>query len=391
MNYTISKGDAEGFVYLTPREMFQNKFGQQPVTIYDSEFAYYTRKIYDQIEFAFPDAKKSVVRNFINKNRNLVDNEIVYTDDEKQVMIIMRHSWDICDYAIGELDDEEDIFENVVIKKNAKFQVKITMYSMTDNPEYTKFFTKLVSRDKKKKALKRGLHIICNSPQEGIYLKSFDTMKVDISLEDNYNSDFIDVSNTILDRLNKKNDSGIVLLHSEAGCGKTSYLRYLTQNIKNKRLIYLPPDLAYRLAEPDFITFLMDIPGSILFIEDAENSLQKRELSGSSASQAVSNLLNSSDGLLGDALKLHIICTFNCSLDLIDTALQRPGRLIAEYKFEKLTSDKTKKLIEKLYGAESKHYIEYNNSEMTLAEVYNLDEKKHQSKKKYGQIGFNKK
>lgn len=171
----------------------------------------------------------------------------------------------------------------------------------------------------------------------------------------------------------------------------TSYLRYLTQNIKNKRLIYLPPDLAYRLAEPDFITFLMDIPGSILFIEDAENSLQKRELSGSSASQAVSNLLNSSDGLLGDALKLHIICTFNCSLDLIDTALQRPGRLIAEYKFEKLTSDKTKKLIEKLYGVESKYYIDYNNSEMTLAEVYNLDEKKHQSKKKYGQIGFNKK
>lgn len=220
MNYTVSKGDAEGFVYLTPRETFQDKFGQQPVTIYDSEFAYYTRKIYDQIESAFPDAKRSVVRNFINKNRNLVDNEIVYTDVEKQVMIIMRHSWDICDYAIGELDDDEDIFENVIIKKNAKFQVKITMYSMVDNPEYTKFFTKLVSRDKKKKALKRGLHIICNSPQEGIYLKSFDTMKVDINLEDNYNSDFIDVSNTILDRLNKKNDSGIVLLHSEAGCGK---------------------------------------------------------------------------------------------------------------------------------------------------------------------------
>jgi len=42
-----------------------------------------------------------------------------------------------------------------------------------------------------------------------------------LSIEDNYNDDFLPVHQTILDRLRKKNDKGLVLLHGKPGTGKT--------------------------------------------------------------------------------------------------------------------------------------------------------------------------
>jgi hypothetical protein len=42
------------------------------------------------------------------------------------------------------------------------------------------------------------------------------------------------------------------------------------------------------------------------------------------------------DGLLNDMLNLQIICTFNVGLKKIDSALLRPGRLIARKEFKPL-------------------------------------------------------
>lgn len=134
-------------------------------------------------------------------------------------------------------------------------------------------------------------------------------------------------------------------------------------------MIYVPPDMAKQISKPELLTFLLSHPDSILIIEDAENIIRDRKEITVDASQAVSNLLNLSDGLLGDAMHMQIIATFNCDLGVIDKALLRKGRLIANYQFGKLDVDKAKILSEKL-GFGQEHIC----MPMTLAEVYNQSE-----------------
>lgn len=200
---------------------------------------------------------------------------------------------------------------------------------------------------------------------------------------DNYNNDFIPVADRIVADLNVKNKSGLVLLHGVPGTGKTSFLKWLLRAVSEKQIIYVPPEMTEHLASPSFMTFLIArARNSILLIEDAENVLLERVEGGS---QAVSNILNISDGILGNVLKMQLVCTFNRDLTEIDKALRRPGRLIAEYEFCALTSDKTEKLMKKLYGDS----VVCTKPRMTLAEIYNFErmpEKNNLNAKKF--VGF---
>jgi ATP-dependent 26S proteasome regulatory subunit len=124
--------------------------------------------------------------------------------------------------------------------------------------------------------------------------------------------------------------------------------------------------MAKDISKPEFLTFLLTHPNSILLIEDAENIMRDRTEIKFDTSQAVANLLNLSDGLLGDAMHMQIIATFNCNLGAIDKALLRKGRLIANYEFGKLDVENAKILSEKLGLG-----IEHISIPMTLAEIYN--------------------
>ena len=185
---------------------------------------------------------------------------------------------------------------------------------------------------------------------------------------DNYNEDFAPISEHILNTLQTSEQNGLILLHGSAGTGKTSYCKHLLHVIEKKKIIYLPPNLVNYIADPNFITFMMsNATNSILLVEDAENILKPREASENS--QSVSNILNISDGILGDLLKIQIICTFNTELEHIDQALLRPGRLIASYRFKELTKKSTANLMKKIHGEN----IEFSKNEMTIAEIYNFN------------------
>lgn len=212
----------------------------------------------------------------------------------------------------------------------------------------------------------------------GLDTKSMEITKPKLSIEDNYNDDFAAVHQTILKRLQKKNDKGLVLLHGRPGTGKTSYIRYLITAVK-KEVIFLPPNMAAALSHPDLISLLMEHPNSILVIEDAENIIMDRDLEGRSP---VSALLNISDGLLSDCLNIQLICSFNTDLSKIDTALLRKGRLIARYEFKELSTDKARQLSEKL-GFQNKI-----DEPMTLTDIYNFDEKDFSEGREKQTIGF---
>jgi len=124
----------------------------------------------------------------------------------------------------------------------------------------------------------------------------------------------------------------------------TTYLRYLASKLR-KDIIFISSDMVSSITDPAFIPFLMNNNNSILIIEDAEPALEKREKGRSSA---VTNILNLTDGLLSDCLNISVIATFNTSADNIDDALLRKGRLLMHYKFERLSIEKSKKLLESL-------------------------------------------
>ena len=50
----------------------------------------------------------------------------------------------------------------------------------------------------------------------------------------------LEVHQTIVNRLSKKNDKGIVLLHGKSGTGKTFYIRYLISTLNKKGDLFTP-------------------------------------------------------------------------------------------------------------------------------------------------------
>ena len=214
--------------------------------------------------------------------------------------------------------------------------------------------------------------------QVSIEIERLRISKPKLSLKANYNDDFLNIHKTIIKRLSKRNDKGMVLLHGKPGTGKTSYIRYLI-NILKKEVIFLPPSMASAMTNPNLIATLITRPNSIFVIEDAENIIIDREREGNSP---VSALLNLSDGLLSDCLNIQIICSFNTDLDKIDKALMRKGRLIASYEFTKLATDKANNLSKKL-GLDTVY-----TSPQTLTDIYNQDEKTYKVERKLKAIGF---
>ena len=214
--------------------------------------------------------------------------------------------------------------------------------------------------------------------RNGIETKSLTITRPKLSIEDNYNNDFGEIHQTIMKRLSRNNDKGLVFLHGKPGTGKTSYIRSLITSLR-KNVIFLPPNMAGAITNPDLISILIANPNSIFVIEDAENIIVDREKEGHSP---VSALLNISDGLLSDCLNIQIICSFNTDITKVDSALMRKGRLIAKYEFKELEPEKANSLSVKLgFGATF-------SKPASLTAIYNQDEFDFQQHKRQHTMGF---
>jgi hypothetical protein len=197
-------------------------------------------------------------------------------------------------------------------------------------------------------------------------------------LDINYGQGFEKFHNQLMQRFNSST-KGLVLFHGEPGTGKTYYIRHLLRKMvaNRKVVIYIPPNMVDHLVDPAFMTFLSgelknwseDGYFCVLLIEDAEPLLAKRQ--EGVRIQGVTNLLNMTDGLLNDMLNLQIICTFNVDISKLDSALLRPGRLVARKEFKAL-SELDANLLAQRMGI--KHHFDKPAS---LGEIYAMQKNQH--------------
>jgi hypothetical protein len=220
---------------------------------------------------------------------------------------------------------------------------------------------------------------VLSENKNGFYIKNINTEDFKVDIQKMYNDDFIEIDEIIEKSLHLEK-AGLILFHGAPGTGKTSYIKNLINKHRDKDFIFIQNEFINALLKPNFITFLLNQKNAILIIEDAERVLMKREQENENS--VVSTVLQLTDGLFSDYLNIKIIATFNTSIDKIDKALLRKGRMIAYYEFQALASEKANALLKELN-------LEPTDTPMTLADIYNHRNKGFNQVEK-GKIGFTK-
>lgn len=220
--------------------------------------------------------------------------------------------------------------------------------------------------------------LICQDSDGHLYTKDFPLLKddFDFDLDLHYGTGFSKFHDITTKRIDDS-EKGIILLHGTPGTGKSFYIRRLIRDLmrRNKKILYMPNNMVDLLGTPGFNNFLLDYvedaieegnrKGLLMIIEDAEKVLLKRE-SNPYGGSGVSNILNSTDGILNDFLSIQILATFNTNIENIDEAIMRKKRAISIKEFGKLSKEDAQRLIDHLE-------IEFTAEEdMSLADIYSI-------------------
>lgn len=272
--------------------------------------------------------------------------------------------------------DEEDEDDLDVPHPEEKDFVHFRCRIVYQNEETLERLKSVIERDTEQKK-KGNIYLLC-SMDGMLTLQRFDIKlpSKEIDLEMNYGKEASDKFKKVISHLSH-NKNGLVLLSGDPGTGKSTFIKYLTTKTSRK-VIYISSAAAEQLTNPDFLSFIMRHRNCVLLLEDAEKVLRSRS---SQDNEAISNILNITDGILGDCLNIMVIATFNIDRDNIDPALVRKGRLLLEHHFKALPEQSANAILDKM-GTRKKA-----SGPMTLAEIYNPDDNFHEEEERR-KVGF---
>jgi cell division protease FtsH len=167
-----------------------------------------------------------------------------------------------------------------------------------------------------------------------------------------------------------------ILLMGPPGNGKTSACRWIWSECRRRRWDWrlVTPD-AYRQARSnDAIEELFSVERrGIVFFDDMDLALRDRERVHETEDQAV--FLSALDGIAVNEGVVFVFTT-NCSLELIDRAFKRPGRIDLVLHFEAPTPELRRQLVERWHpdirSAISLEDVVSSTEGMSFAEIEEL-------------------
>jgi energy-coupling factor transporter ATP-binding protein EcfA2 len=207
----------------------------------------------------------------------------------------------------------------------------------------------------------------------GLYTSWFTYPYKDIDINLNYNDNL--PYDKICNLIEKEKTSELLLFYGEPGTGKSTLIKHLICKYPEMEFVFMDGTLLAQASQEKLMSYFLENENTVFILEDCEKSLMDRE---NNYNPVMPILLNITDGIVGDVLGIKIICTFNTALSKIDKALLRKGRLSLKYEFKKLNKDKVKKILNN----------DNINEDMTLADIYNIEEENDFSKKQTTKIGF---
>lgn len=238
----------------------------------------------------------------------------------------------------------------------------------------------------------------------GPYLRTVPIRKLEFT-RDNYPTDIVHGFDRIVADINSPNPTGrLAILDGRPGTGKTSFIRGILNEKVDARIVFLPSNMLTDLSGPSVIKLFLpddDLKSddnddddklsqrTVVILEDADDCLVKRDINQMST---MTNLLNLTDGILGEVTNLYIIATTNTPIDEdFDEALMRKGRLSAFLKFKGVPKNEARALFMKIHNKTSEEadvFIEQVVDNVTLAEIYNFYNESGTAIKKPAKVGF---
>lgn len=324
---------------------------------------YFGGDIYKAFNFkkdtiSIKDIKAEVEAVLEGKLRKVMNNH--YVSDEDSILICIR-GLPKEEIVKDEEESEELLGEDDELAKD-EYSVT-TVYLHSPPSKDMSILYKLLSKycaPKPKKTLPTFNLISMTSSGPKIIKRNL-KKTVTIDYSNSYNLD-CDLGQVVEDF--KTDTAGLIVFAGDPGTGKTTLIKYLSQEIPNKKFYFISNSSLSILSDPKFITFCLEsLQDGTIVLEDCERALLSRDVN---ASFDISSILNITDGILGDLMNIKIVATLNTH-DKIDTALLRKGRLIRKVEFRKLKPEQVLGL------AKSIGKTINNPREMTLSEVYNIE------------------
>jgi hypothetical protein len=289
----------------------------------------------------------------------------VYHDDE----LPRQYPW-ACENLFFKLNDETFVFIKLDRKNEGALSVWAGRRALA-RAEHDAWRTKYLIRPKRQRQRKPADFYVLSMTNRGMRTERVPLVGGGLSRDEDlalhYGEDFPAWAKQFLHDL-KSRISGASILRGEPGTGKTSFIRHLIHRLRRShRFYYLPANQSLLLSAPELVGFWLGESRAnkltrVIVIEDAEPLLIPR---GRDNQGQLSNLLNISDGLLGELLKIHLICTINCEVGKLDPAVTRGGRLIGCREFRRLNAREAQML------AAARGLTLSPQEDYTLAEIYN--------------------
>jgi len=224
----------------------------------------------------------------------------------------------------------------------------------------------------------KGSVMMLVSDSSGLYLTELG--EIDCPLErSNYSETIITQYDNVVEDLKTKTPSGrLTVLDGLPGTGKSFFIRGLISEV-DALFIYVPASIGGRLTGPDVIPVFLrerekDVP-IVLIMEDADATVATRQIDNVGK---LSDLLNMSDGILGEMADIRIIATTNAKKTEIDEAVLRVGRTNEHIHFKHLEKAHAISVFTRLTGVEDEDHDGHRlirgkqDNHNTIGEIYKI-------------------